>query len=368
MAARTDGPMPSQVGTIRRSYGGADLTEQTERSGWAIETEGLRKVYGRFVALEDLTLHVAHGEVFGFLGPNGAGKTTALKILLGLAAATSGSGRVLDRPVGDRAARRRIGYLPEHFRFPDWLTGSEFVDIHGRLAGLSRTERRERVPQALATVGLTAAADKQLRTYSKGMQQRVGLAQAIVHRPTPGAGPGQGFVVFLDEPTSALDPLGRRDVRHLISRLREEGVTVFLNSHLLSEVELVCDRVAIVNHGRVVRAGALADLLVGEHVLRLTVDSATAELVAALGAWGTVERLDERVTTPEAQGGRSPLALPAPQELRIVTSGPEAAPAVAAAVVGQGRQLFALVPEQHSLEEVFLGALGAAGDGEGATP
>ena len=310
------------------------------QSGWAIETEGLRKVYGRFVALEYLTLRVAPGEVFGFLGPNGAGKTTALKILLGLAAATSGSGRVLDRPVGDRSARRHVGYLPEHFRFPDWLTGSEFVDIHGRLAGLSRTARRERVPQALATVGLTAAADKQLRTYSKGMQQRIGLAQAIVHRPT---------LVFLDEPTSALDPVGRRDVRNLITRLRDEGVTVFLNSHLLSEVELVCDRVAIVNHGRVVRAGALADLLAGEHVLRLTVDSATAELVATLRAWGTVERLDGR-------------------ELRIVTSGPEVAPAVAAAVVAQGRQLFALIPEQHSLEEVFLGALGAAGDAEAATP
>lgn len=311
-----------------------------ERLEWAIETEGLRKVYGRFVALEDLTLRVAPGEVFGFLGPNGAGKTTALKILLGLAAATSGSGRVLDRPIGDRAARRHVGYLPEHFRFPDWLTGSEFVDIHGRLAGLSRTARRERVPQALATVGLSAAADKQLHTYSKGMQQRVGLAQAIVHRPT---------LVFLDEPTSALDPLGRRDVRNLITRLRDEGVTVFLNSHLLSEVELVCDRVAIVNHGRVVRAGALADLLAGEHVLRITVDNATAELVAALRAWGTVERLDAR-------------------ELRIVTSGPEVAPAVAAAVIAQGRQLFALIPEQHSLEEVFLGALGAAGDAEDATP
>ena len=326
MASRTDGPVPSQVGTTIASSDCADLTGQAAQPGWAIETEGLQKVYGRFVALDDLTLRIAHGEVFGFLGPN--------------AAATSGSGRVLDRPVGDRAARRHVGYLPEHFRFPDWLTGSEFVDIHGRLAGLPRTERRERVPQALATVGLTAAADKQLRTYSKGMQQRVGLAQAIVHRPT---------LVFLDEPTSALDPLGRRDVRNLITRLRDEGVTVFLNSHLLSEVELVCDRVAIVNHGRVVRAGALDDLLAGEHVLRLTVDSATAELVATLRAWGTVERLDGR-------------------ELRIVTSGPEVAPAVAAAVVAQGRQLFALIPEQHSLEEVFLGALGATGDAEAATP
>ena len=198
------------------------------QSEWAIETEGLRKVYGRFVALDDLTLRVAPGEVFGFLGPNGAGKTTALKILLGLAAATSGSGRVLDRPVGDRAARRHVGYLPEHFRFPDWLTGSEFVDIHGRLAGLSRAERRERVPQALATVGLTAAADKQLHTYSKGMQQRVGLAQGMVTlkalnaserrgggapQRQPGALPGHHGAAFdLDDPQRA----GRiRDERRL---------------------------------------------------------------------------------------------------------------------------------------------------------
>ena len=303
---------------------------------WAIDTKGLRKVYGQFVALEDLTLSVARGEVFGFLGPNGAGKTTAVKILLGLASATTGSALVLDHPVGDRATRRHIGYLPEHFRFPDWLTGGEFVDVHGRLAGLSSTERRERVPHALATVGLTEAAGKQLHTYSKGMQQRVGLAQAIIHRPS---------LVFLDEPTSALDPIGRREVRDLISQLRGEGVTVFLNSHLLSEVELVCDRVAIVNRGRVVRSGPLADLLAGEHELRLTVDSTTPELVSALGALGAVERLDER-------------------ELRIVAQGPEVAPAVAAAVIEQGRQLFALVPEQHSLEEVFLGAIG---DAEGAT-
>ena len=303
-----------------------------EAKPWAIETHSIRKVYGRQVALDDLSLHASRGEVFGFLGPNGAGKKTALKILLGLASPTSGTARVLEHPVGDREVRRQIGYLPEHFQFPDWLTGRELVDVHARLAGLSGGERREQVPIALAAVGLTEAAGRQLGTYSKGMLQRIGLAQAIVHQPA---------VVFLDEPTSALDPVGWRDVRDLIGRLRDAGATVFLNSHLLGEVELVCDRVAIVNRGRVVRSGSLSALLAGEHELRLTVDAATSELVAALGAWGTVERLGER-------------------DLRLTTAGPEAAPAVAAAVVGQGRQLYALVPDHRSLEDVFLGAVTAA--------
>lgn len=308
-----------------------------EAKPWAIETHSIRKVYGGQVALDDLSLHASRGEVFGFLGPNGAGKTTALKILLGLARPTSGTARVLGRPVGDREVRRQIGYLPEHFRFPDWLTGREFADVHARLAGLPGSERREQVPLALAAVGLTEAAGQQLGTYSKGMLQRIGLAQAIVHQPA---------VVFLDEPTSALDPVGRRDVRNLIGRLRDAGTTVFLNSHLLGEVELVCDRVAIVNRGRVVRSGSLSALLGGEHELRLTVDAATSELVAALGAWGVVERLGDR-------------------DLRLTTAGPEAAPAVAAAVVAQGRQLYALVPAQHSLEDVFLGAITAT---DGPTP
>ena len=239
----------------------------------AIETTGLRKAYRGKVVLHDLSLTVAPGEVFGFLGPNGAGKTTTVKILLGLVRPTAGAARIFGLPAGDREARRQVGYLPENFRFHDWLTGAGLLDFHGRLAGLSAAERRSRIPEVIARVGLAGRGDERIRTYSKGMTQRIGLAQAIFHGPD---------LVLLDEPTSALDPVGRREVRDLIRSLRDDGVTVFLNSHLLSEVELVCDRVAIVDRGRVVRSGRLTELLGGASVIRVTVDRADRELLGAL--------------------------------------------------------------------------------------
>lgn len=185
--------------------------------------------------------------MFGFLGPNGAGKTTTVKILLGLVSATSGQARLFGEPVGDAESRRRVGYLPENFRFHEWLTGAELLDFHARLAGMGRHERERRIPEVLELVGLGGRGDDLVRSYSKGMTQRIGLAQAVIHAPD---------LVLLDEPTSALDPVGRREVRDLIRSLRAQGMTVFLNSHLLSEVEMVCDRVAIVDRGQVVRSGA----------------------------------------------------------------------------------------------------------------
>lgn len=183
-----------------------------------IEAEGLRKVFGRKVAVADLSLRVAAGEVFGFLGPNGAGKTTAMKMLLGLVHPTAGRGFVLGHPVGSREARRWVGFLPEHFRFHDWMTGRELLNFHGQLHGLPATARAKRIETLLAQVDLADAADRPVGTYSKGMQQRLGLAQALIHQPK---------LVFLDEPTSGLDPIGRILVRDLIVRLRSEGVTVF---------------------------------------------------------------------------------------------------------------------------------------------
>lgn len=191
--------------------------------------------------MHGLDLTVQPGEVFGFLGPNGAGKTTTVKILLGLVAPTSGSSHLLGRPSGNAEARRRVGYLPENFRFHDWLTGYQLLDFHARLAGVEAAERRARIPRVLDMVGLGGRGNDRIRGYSKGMTQRIGLAQAIIHEPD---------LVLLDEPTSALDPVGRREVRDLIRSLRARGMTVFLNSHLLSEVEMVCDRVAIVEIGR----------------------------------------------------------------------------------------------------------------------
>jgi ABC-2 type transport system ATP-binding protein len=310
----------------------------------ALEITGLRKVYSQTAVLHDLTLAVAPGEVFGFLGPNGAGKTTTVKILMGLVRPTAGEARIFGLPAGDREARRRVGYLPENFRFHDWLTGAGLLDFHGQLAGLSAEERRARIPEVLRRVGLAGRGDARIRTYSKGMTQRIGLAQAIFHRPD---------LVLLDEPTSALDPLGRREVRDLIRSLRDDGITVFLNSHLLSEVEMVCDRVAIIDRGRVVRSGQLAELLSGVSELRVLVDRVDSELLAALKCLADVAAVEERGDEPgdaqRAPGSREGATVTlAVTDLAI-------APLVAEIVMRRGYQLFGLVPVHRSLEEIFMG-------------
>jgi len=225
----------------------------------AIRTEGLTKHYSvgfwrprPYVALEGLDLEVAPGEIFGFLGPNGAGKTTTLKLLMQLIFPTSGRAEILGRPVGDVSVRRRIGYLPENPFFYDNLTAEELLAYFARLFGFHGQERATRVSRILDEVGLGAERRFQLRKYSKGMLQRVGLAQALLNDPE---------VVFLDEPMSGLDPLGRRDVRDLILRLRDRGTTVFFSSHILSDAETLCSRVAIVAHGKLVTAGSVAELV-----------------------------------------------------------------------------------------------------------
>ncbi len=235
----------------------APAATRTSQPEPVIVTYDLAKRYGSTVALAGLSLTVERGEVFGFLGPNGAGKTTAIKLLLGLTAPSSGSGRLLGAPLGDREARRRLGYLPELFRYQPWLSGREVLRLHGELARLPRRRWEAQITDALATIGLASRGDEQVATYSKGMQQRLGLAVALL---------GQPELVLLDEPTSALDPVGRLDVRRILAGLRAQGVTVFLNSHLLGEVERVCDRVAIVDHGRVVAFGPVAELVAARTV------------------------------------------------------------------------------------------------------
>ena len=295
----------------------------------AIETHDLRKVYGQTLALDELDLRVEPGEVFGFLGPNGAGKTTAVKLLLGLARPTSGSGLVLGRPLGDREARRRIGYLPEMFRFQSWLSAHEVLALHAELAGLPRASREPEIERVLALAGLGTRTRDRVGGFSKGMQQRLGLAAALLGDPA---------LVILDEPTSALDPLGREDVRAIIREARERGSTVLLNSHLLGEVERLCDRVAIVNRGSVIAAGALGDLL-GEPAVRLRVTDLPADEtlarfgpVAREGDWLTIRPLD-----------------------------PARIPDVVAAVVAAGGRVHAVDPARRSLEAAFLDVVRAAG-------
>ena len=295
-------------------------------TGPAIETRGLRKVYGSTVALDALDISVAAGEVFGFLGPNGAGKTTAVKLLLGLTRPSGGGGTVLGRPLGDRDARRRIGYLPELFRYQAWLTAREVLDLHASLAGLPSARRRSEVNRVLALVGLAGRDRDRTGGFSKGMQQRLGLAAALLGDPA---------LVILDEPTSALDPVGRDDVRSIIREARDRGSAVLLNSHLLGEVERLCDRVAIVNKGRVVAAGSLAELL-GEQAVRLRVTDLPAEGIAALAAFGSVSTDDE-------------------DWLVVRPVDPERIPDLVGAVVAAGGRVHAVDPARRSLEALFLG-------------
>jgi ABC-2 type transport system ATP-binding protein len=292
----------------------------------AIEIVGLRKEYGRQVALHDLTLNVQPGEVFGFLGPNGAGKTTTVKILLGLVRPTGGQARIFGRSTMDPEARRQVGYLPENFRFQEWLTGAELLELHADLADLSRAERERRIPEVLRLVGLGDRGADRIKSYSKGMLQRIGLAQAVVHNPR---------LVLLDEPTSALDPIGRRDVRDLIRALSARGMTVFLNSHLLSEVEMVCDRVAIIDRGQVVQSGRLNDLVGGTPELSITVDRVDSDLLAMLGRFGEVLAHDTKT-------------------VRLALAEANLASVIADVLPRSGYRVFSLVPIQRSLEDVFM--------------
>jgi len=296
----------------------------------AIKTENLRKEFGNHAAVKSLTLQVEQGEVFGFLGPNGAGKTTSIKMLLGLVAPTSGAGSLLGAPLGDRATLARIGFLPEHFRFQEWLTANEFLELHGELLGMSRRDLNLRRDELLERVGLTDFRHKQLRTFSKGMLQRIGLAQALMNHPA---------LVFLDEPTSGLDPVGRRLVRDIIHELRAEGTSVFLNSHLLSEIEVTCNRVAFIRHGEVVRVMEMSALDKNISLLTIRADGLVADVINGLDKWGDDIRVDGDHLTMTI---RSELDLP---EINRY-------------LVARDVQVYALTPNRVSLEEIFIETLG----------
>jgi len=296
-----------------------------------IDTHGLAKRYGKTDALIDLTLRVDAGEIFGFLGPNGAGKTTAVKLLLGLARPTGGGGTVLGAPLGDRTARQGIGYLPELFRYQPWLKAREVLELHAALRtvdGGARTPKQA-IDAALADVGLADRADDVVGGFSKGMQQRLGLAVALLGVPR---------LVVLDEPTSALDPVGRADVRSIVRRARDAGSTILLNSHLLTEVERVCDRVAIVDHGRVLASGAITDLL-GDSTVRIHVTDLPAAAISGLAGFGQAAMGDDGW-------------------LSIAGVDPDRIPELVAALVGAGGRVHAVDPGRASLEDLFLRLVG----------
>jgi ABC-2 type transport system ATP-binding protein len=312
---------------------------------YVIETEGLRKIYGHKVVVEDLSLHVPRGEVFGFLGPNGAGKSTSVKMLLGLVAPVGGKAQVLGHPTGHPPTMARIGFLPEHFRFHEWLQAHELLDMYGRLYGMTKADRRQRIPEMLELVGLQEHTRRPIAGFSKGMLQRIGLAQALLNRPE---------LVFLDEPTSALDPFGRMLVRKIIHSLKAQGTTVFLNSHLLGEVEATCDRVTFIKAGRVVQTIVLADFHEGQVVVELRVDAITPTLRDALA----------QVTGERYQGDAAPVP-PAPfVSLELTVPNEAMLPLLAAQAIASGARLYALIPRHVSLEHLFLSIVGEQDSGQ----
>ena len=298
-----------------------------------VRAEALSKTYRvgffarRVRAVEELSFEVRAGEIFGLLGPNGAGKTTALKMLLGFVKPTSGHAFIAGQRVGTVASRRQLGYLPENPALYEFLRGDEYLVFAGRLCGLSRADARKRTAEMLERVGLAGRADRPIRKFSKGMVQRLALAQALVGDPR---------IAILDEPMSGLDPIGRKDVRDLILQLRDEGRTVLFSTHILSDVEAICDRVGILVEGRLTDCGALADLVApGARAVELVVENVPPDLVARLQQDGTrVLQRDRATVLTFRDEGRARAAL--------------------SAAVSSGATIVSLTPHRRSLEELFI--------------
>src|SRR6266705_5938789 len=259
-------------------------SKSNESRPTAVEIQGLRKVYRQIIAVDDISLVTYRGEAFGFLGPNGAGKSTVVKILTGLVAPTRGTIRILGQPINNREMRRRIGYLPELPTFHKWLRAGDFLAFHGHLYGMRGMELEKRSREVLELVGLAGRDNQKLGTFSKGMMQRIGLAQAILNRPD---------LVLLDELVSGLDPVGQRDMRELLRELKSEGMSIFLNSHQLADVEALCDRVAIINEGNILKVGAPQSLFDEAPVFEVRVKPVNKELLHRLGSIALAVRQDE---------------------------------------------------------------------------
>jgi ABC-2 type transport system ATP-binding protein len=282
--------------------------------------------------VDNLNLEVQEGEIFGFLGPNGAGKTTTIKMLLGLIFPTAGTASMLGRPIGDVATRKQVSYLPESPYFYDHLTGVELLDFFGRLFGMENSARQKRVHELMELVGLKNDKLKQLKQYSKGMLQRIGLAQSLINDPK---------LLIFDEPTSGLDPVAHIEIRNLIESLRDQGKTVFLSSHQLSDVELVCDRVAILNYGRLVKSGTVDELVQGSRT------EIVAERVAPEGI--------------EAIRRISPALVQTNGTMTAHHEDTAAVNQIVDLVRQHGGQIVAVVPQRRRLEDIFVETVGLEG-------
>jgi len=347
--------------------------------GLAIDLSHVSKTYkGKVRALRGIDMRVHTGEVFGLLGPNGAGKSTLVKILMTVIRPTEAHGTMLGAPIGVKSVLRRVGYLPEHHRFPDYLTGAQVVDFYGAMTLVPRALRRKRTAELLELVGMGAWAKKRVKSYSKGMRQRLGIAQALVNDPD---------LVLLDEPTDGVDPVGRRDIRVVLQHLKERGKTVFLNSHLLSELEMVCDRVSILVQGVVAQQGTLEELTRDQarYEIELAADPAGTREVVGRALPGIGDRL------PGAPAGESAAAAskPLPQAARIAWHGtletgepiavernivrvgtvePERVQPVLDALRRHGATIASLRPVRPSLEDLFMQAVTDPQTGEVLAP
>lgn len=291
-----------------------------------IETHNLSKIYENGKGCKDISIAVDKGEIFGFLGPNGAGKSTFIKTLVGLLYPTSGEGYILGKPLNDIEAKRKIGYLPELFKYQEWMTGLDLLSFHSDLYKLDKNKRKSKIQEVLEIVNLKGAENSKIGTYSKGMQQRIGIASALLCDPE---------LIFLDEPTSALDPIGRKEVRDIMTELKNRGKTVFLNSHLLSEVEMVCDSAAIISKGKVIRQGKMKELLESETILEIHGDSINNEILNKL------ETFDEDMTF----NGK---------DIKMKVKDEEDIHRIASLIIEGGGKLYGLTPHKNSLENLFI--------------
>jgi len=337
---------------------------------FAIDIRDVDKVYkGRVHALRGIDLRVGRGEIFGLLGPNGAGKSTLVKILMTVIRATRCQGHMLGAPVGDKPTLARVGYLPEHHRFPDYLTGAQVLDFFGALSGVPRAKRKKRVPELLELVDMTRWAKVKVKGYSKGMRQRVGVAQALMNDPE---------LVLLDEPTDGVDPPGRRDIRTVLQRVRAQGTTVFINSHILPELEMVCDRVALLRQGEVGFQGTIDELTHGQrrYDLRVEAPEGTGEPIAAV-AEAIPGRLEALPVNPSAlESGRTTSrvdpkvrlthrgTLPGGEEIEmapglisVMTDNPVPVQAVIDALRRHAVVIRSVNPFRPSLEDLFMAAV-----------
>lgn len=314
----------------------------------ALKTEGLTKDYRsgfwqrRVRVLHDLNLEVQQGEIFGYLGPNGAGKTTTLKLLMGLIHPTAGRAWILGRDISDVAVKAQLGFLPETPSFYDYLTGREFLHFYGQLFGLPYGERRRRVDELLDVMGLSKAGELQLRKYSKGMIQRIGLAQALINDPQ---------AVFLDEPMSGLDPVGRKEVRDLILDLKARGKTVFFSTHIISDVEMICDRVGIIVAGRLIRVGPLEELL-GSEVESIEITASGLDEAA----WVEIARWSMR--PPVQRGEKVFFAVPTEKD----------ASQALGLLLNRGAVIHTVHPHRLTLEEHFLREVASREESRGVSP